>query len=63
MSDEPFGRQPKPVTVTVAGEHPDTTYWANILKARAEFKGDDTNWITSSGDSLSFRIYPRAVND
>ncbi len=62
--DEPFGRQPQPVIVTLQGERPDTTYWGNILKSRCGFKGDATEWISSNADgSLSFKIYPRAVND
>ena len=57
--DEPFGRQPQPVTVTLEGDHRDVAYWLTILRQRAEFKGDSTICHTQNG----FRIYPRAVND
>lgn len=59
MSDEPFGRQPKPVTVTLDGDVIDIQYWMRQLMGRAEFKGDTAQKITPS----TFRIYPRAVND
>lgn len=59
MSDEPFGRQPKPVVVSFSGEQVDIDYWLPHLKRRAEFKGD----MTQQNGPLSFTIYPRAVND
>lgn len=59
MSDEPFGRQPKPVKVTLDGEHEDVVYWARILSQRAEFKGDMVQFKHAN----IFTIYPRAVND
>lgn len=63
MSDEPFGRQPLPVIVTVEGDKRDATFWANLLKARAEYKGDLVDWWAATEGSMSFKIYPRAVND
>lgn len=57
--DEPFGRQPQPVTVTIEGEWPDINYWLRQLSNRAEFKGDMVQSISVN----SFKIYPRAVND
>ena len=58
--DEPFGRQPKPVTVAITGDDPrDVEYWVRELSRRAEFKGDQTQRIHPS----SFIIHPRAVND
>ncbi len=57
--NEPFGRQPKPVKVTLEGEPTDTRYWAYQLAQRAEFKGDSVEHLTDKG----FTIYPRAVND
>jgi hypothetical protein len=57
--DEPFGRQPQPVTVTLIGDTADVMYWIRQLGLRAEFKGDS---VIYSG-SNSFTIYPRAVND
>ena len=37
MIDEPFGRQPKPVTVLFYGETADVEYWKHELGRRAEF--------------------------
>lgn len=62
MSDEPFGRQPKPVTVRLDGEATDTQYWALELARRAEFKGDSVQHI-KVGIGCMFVIHPRAVND
>lgn len=58
-----FGRQPKPVQVTITGEPEDVTYWKRELMRRAEFKGDTvaSNMRPNNGDA--FTIYPRAVND
>jgi hypothetical protein len=60
MSDEPFGRQPKPVAVNFYGEPQDVEYWKRELGRRAEFKGDT---VQQSKFSHGFVIYPRAVND
>lgn len=60
MSDEPFGRQPKPVSVDLTGESIDVEYWCRELMRRAEFKGD---LVEKRRDSTGFTIYPRAVND
>lgn len=59
MTDEPFGRQPKPVTVTIEGEPEDVCYWYRQLMRRAEFKGD----LAIAYNANSFTIHPRAVND
>jgi len=65
MSDEPFGRQPKPVTVRFEGEPEDVSYWLGQLARRAEFKGDVVHRYVKGGRFLhdGFTIYPRAVND
>jgi hypothetical protein len=64
---EPFGRQSKPVMITITGEDPiDVAYWANELKRRSEFKGDlvqDAYEPTPCHQARCFKIYPRAVND
>lgn len=63
---EPFGRQPRPVTVTLSGEKEDVEYWRRELKRRAEFKGDMTQDFAPAlapGAPVGFTIYPRAVND
>lgn len=60
MTDEPFGRQPKPVTVLFSGEPIDVEFWKRELARRAEFKGDT---VQQSGFGHGFVIYPRAVND
>lgn len=57
--NEPFGRQPLPVTVTLEGEAEDTQYWIMRLRGAAEFKGD----MTKDTGPKQFKIYPRAVND
>lgn len=56
--DEPFGRQPMPVTVTVTGDPVDAVYYKTILQ-RYVMRVEDV----MSLDSTSFRIFPRAVND
>lgn len=59
-SDEPFGRQPKPVTVTIEGDDPrDVAFWSDVFFRRAEYKGDMAQRLHPS----AFIIYPRAVND
>lgn len=64
MSEEPFGRQPKPVIVTLKGEPEDVRYWLREFMRRGEFKGDR---VTAGAfiDSFEavFTIHPRAVND
>lgn len=59
MSNEPFGRQPMPVTITITGDDLDVRYWCDVLRRRSEFKGDSTQEL---GHGV-FKIYPRAVND
>lgn len=64
----PFGRQPRPVTVTITGEHQsDVDYWFRSLSSRAEFAGDMAQELTSHPNDprieRCFRIHPRAVND
>lgn len=59
MSDEPFGRQPEPVSVLLGGNPIDVEYWMRELMRRAEFKGD----LTQKNHHNEFIIYPRAVND
>ena len=59
MTNEPFGRQPKPVTVSLEGEMEDITSWMRALMRRAEAHGDMAQQINNN----SFKIYPRAVND
>jgi hypothetical protein len=59
-TDEPFGRQPKPVTVLFSGESQDVEFWKRELGRRAEFKGDT---VQQAQFSNGFVIYPRAVND
>jgi hypothetical protein len=59
MTNEPFGRQPKPVIVTIMGEREDVQYWMCELTRLASFKGDN---IELRHENI-FTIYPRAVND
>lgn len=58
MTDEPFGRQPQPVRVTLEGEQVDIDFYISRLARSAEFKGD---MVQRNGNT--FTIYPRAVND
>lgn len=65
--DEPFGRQPKPITVTITGEYAEVHAWYIYLKHRAEYKGDATQgyvgeWVNEVYQR-KFTIFPRAVND
>lgn len=57
--DEPFGRQPKPVTVTIVGAYEDAVYYMQLLRRYAESHGDNAERLSD----FAFRIYPRAVND
>lgn len=57
--NEPFGRQPLPVLVTIEGEDIDIGEWLGRLQRAAEYKGDVTVFIHPN----KFKIYPRAVND
>jgi hypothetical protein len=57
--DEPFGRQPQPVTVVFSGHPYDVEYWMREFMRRAEFKDDQA--VLQGPDR--FTIYPRAVND
>ncbi len=66
MSDEPFGRQPKPVTIRIDGtDQRDIDYWTHLFMRAAEHRGDNVNRsrIGIVGVYLEFTIYPRAVND
>lgn len=62
---EPFGRQPKPVTIRIDGtDQIDIDYWARLFRKGAEHKGDNigsTHGVV--GKHCEFTIYPRAVND
>lgn len=59
MSDEPFGRQPKPVQVTLTGEAVDVAFWRQHIKRACEYKGD----LVEQWPSGHLTIYPRAIND
>lgn len=64
MSNEPFGRQPLPVTVIIVGQHElDVAYWHAEFSRRAGFKGDLVHQHHMNGLQQTFVIYPRAVND
>lgn len=62
MTNSPFGRQPKKVTVRLDGEPQDVEFWARHLARAAEYKGDDVQ-RNIVADSSIFIIHPRAVND
>lgn len=63
--DEPFGRQPRPVSVIVFdGEQLDIERYAQRIKDAIERGSYDTAAITKAATgSIIFRIYPAAVND
>lgn len=65
MNDEPFGRQPKSVTIHIIGtDDRDILEWERRLKRGCEYKGDATSSTKHVKDkSAEFTIYPRAVND
>ncbi len=58
-SDEPFGRQPLPVKITMDGETIDIDYWFNEMKRMIESRG----YNTVQRHRNIFTIYPGAVND
>jgi hypothetical protein len=64
MTDEPFGRQPKPVRVILVGEPADVTTYVTRLRGYIERSSYDVTSILQDGGGLSiFTIHPRAVND
>ena len=63
MENEPFGRQPQPVSVELVGDQTDVDYWLRELSRRAEFKGDMVQRIHYGAGRAGFKIFPRAVND
>jgi hypothetical protein len=65
MTDEPFGRQPKPVTVRIDGvDDRDIQYWSKLFEKAAGRHGDSTGTASGRlGKFRTFTIYPRAVND
>lgn len=65
MTSEPFGRQPRPVTINIQGtDDRDILEWERRLKRGCEYKGDATSGTKYVKDkSAEFTIYPRAVND
>ena len=63
MTDEPFGRQPKPTIVTItSGDFIDRHQMATRLY-RHLVNQIDLVERSSSEDSEIIRCYPRAVND
>lgn len=62
-----FGRQGKPISVTLKGEYPDVHEWFIKFKRQAESAGDQVDAYKgeagSDGYSREFKIFPRAVND
>lgn len=63
---ELFGRQPKPVKVTLEGDPRDVDYYARHLMTLVETESYDVCVGVCNKESRlaeSFTIYPRAVND
>ncbi len=60
QSEMTFGRQPKPVTITITGDDDiDVAYWLKRFVQVAKSGGNDARKF----NGFCFRIYPRAVND
>jgi hypothetical protein len=59
MTDEPFGRQPKPVHLTFTGEDIDIDHYARWIMQVIE-NGSYANVIREHN---TLTIYPGAVND
>lgn len=61
MTDEPFGRQPKPVRVVLTGDAIDVAHYRSLIMGYIERTSYDHCVYNPTDDS--FTIYPRAVND
>lgn len=58
MTEEPFGRQPQPVTVTILGDLRDVDTYLRKIARYIEGQGDN---VQRMGNQI--KIYPRAIND
>lgn len=64
MSDEPFGRQLRPVRVTIAlGDVIDREHWARSIKGYLNNQPCSLNHYPTTKEVVSFTIYPDANND
>lgn len=63
MTDEPFGRQPKPTVITVTGG--DDIDRQNMAIMLHRYLMNQIDLVERSGSPLAqtIRCYPRAVND
>lgn len=59
---EPFGRQPQPVHVMLAGEPEDVAVYRHVLVRAINQRHGDNAQISWACKGM-FTIYPRAVND
>lgn len=59
MIEEPFGRQPEPVTITLSGHPLDVEYWKSIMIRMLNYHYDEVHDVAPD----AFKIFPRAVND
>jgi len=61
MTDEPFGRQGKPVTITMTGGDPEDRHeWLGKIFRYLSNQPCDINWLNQLD---TIHIYPDAVND
>lgn len=60
MTDEPFGRQPEPVTITLSGHPLDVEYYKSILMRLVRQRSYDNTMDIAEG---AFKILPQAVNE
>ncbi len=64
MTDEPFGRQPKPFEIEFTnGELADKLEWAQRVKRFIEGQGYHNVDIRHIGVDVLLKVYPGAVND
>lgn len=63
MTDEPFGRQPQPVTVQITGDQRDVDHWQREFVRRVESRGDGAQLSRVGAGAATIKIFPRAVND
>lgn len=62
INNEPFGRQPEKVTVTIAGDQRDLVNFRWGLKSWLENRFANVDFEMKEGE-MKFLCYPFAIND